>query len=227
MVACLSVVVVEDHDDLRELICEGLRVSGHQVLGLGSAEELDDKARVGPVDVFILDLNLPGEDGLSLAKRLRAVYENCGIVMVTARSRLSDKIQGYESGADVYLTKPIQLEELRALIQTFSRRMAIHTEVNDILTLKNVILSGPLGQVRLSVAEAEILTSLARAPSSTLQTWQLMEILNLGMSDTNKAALEVRIVRLRKKMQSCKNHQAVIESVRSYGYRLMAVIKVI
>jgi DNA-binding response OmpR family regulator len=118
----LNIVVVEDHDDLRELTCLALSHRGHHVVGLSCAEELEDQAGGGPVDVFVIDLNLPGEDGISLTQRLRHVYPLVGIVMLTARSQNKDKVLGYDSGADLYMTKPVNFEELCAAIQSFARR---------------------------------------------------------------------------------------------------------
>lgn len=234
MAACLNIVVVEDHDDLRELTCLALSHRGHHVVGLSCAEELEDEAGGGPVDVFVIDLNLPGEDGISLAKRLRQVYPLVGIVMLTARSQNKDKVLGYESGADLYMTKPVNFEELCAAIQSFARRrqaVAPHTsqvEASETpLRLNKLLLSGPGGEVRLSAAEADMLTAFARAPGGRLETWQLAQILDIEMAQLNKASLEVRIVRLRKKLQDVGTAGVVIESIRNVGYQICVSLQII
>jgi DNA-binding response OmpR family regulator len=221
----LSIVVVEDHQDLRELTCMALANKGHHVLGLSCAEELEDAVKGSAVDVFILDLNLPGEDGISLAKRIRQAYPLVGIVMLTARSQSKEKVQGYESGADLYMTKPVDFEELCAALQGFVRRRQASPE--GTLTLSKLTLTGAAGMVRLSSAEADMLMAFARAPSSRLETWQLAHILGLEMDGLNKASLEVRIVRLRKKMVEAGAPSAVIESIRNVGYQLSVPIQIV
>ena len=115
MAAHLSIVLVEDNDDLRELTADALRGEGHRVLALSCAEELDDQSAGESVDVFLIDLNLPGENGLSLCRRVRASRPDAGIVIMTARVALNDRIAGYkQGGADIYLTKPVSPEIGRA-----------------------------------------------------------------------------------------------------------------
>ena len=235
MATCLNIVVVEDHDDLRELTCMALSHRGHQVVGLSCAEELEDEAGGGPVDVFVIDLNLPGEDGISLAKRLRHVYPLVGIVMLTARSQNKDKVLGYESGADLYMTKPVNIDELCAAMQSFARRrqatapniLGQDTANASALRLHKLALSGPGGEVRLSAAEADMLTAFARAPGGRLETWQLAQILDIEMANLNKASLEVRIVRLRKKLQDVGTAGMVIEPIRNVGYQLCVSLQII
>ena len=236
MATCLNIVVVEDHDDLRELTCLALTHRGHQVVGLSCAEELDDEPGGGQVDVFVIDLNLPGEDGISLAKRLRQVYPLVGILMLTARSQNKDKVLGYESGADLYMTKPVNFEELCAAIQSFARRrqasapatlLASDDAQASPLRLSKLLLSGPGGEVRLSSAEADMLTAFARAPGGRLETWQLAQILDLDINTLNKASLEVRIVRLRKKLQDVGTAGVVIESIRNVGYQICVSLQII
>jgi len=231
----LNIVVVEDHHDLRELTCAALSHRGHQVVGLSCAEELQDEAGGGPVDVFVIDLNLPGEDGISLAKRLRRVYPLVGIVMLTARSQNKDKVLGYESGADLYMTKPVNIDELCAAMQSFARRrqatvpsaLSHDDSSNTPLRLNKLLLSGPAGDVRLSAAEADMLTALARAPGGRLETWQLAQILDIEMENLNKASLEVRIVRLRKKLQDAGTAGVAIESIRNVGYQICVAVQII
>ncbi len=235
MAARLNIVVVEDHDDLRELTCLALSHRGHHVVGLSCAEELEDQAGGGPVDVFVIDLNLPGEDGISLTRRLRHVYPLVGIVMLTARSQNKDKVLGYDSGADLYMTKPVNFEELCAAIQSFARRrqvLSVPSDTRDTtspqtLRLNKLLLSGPEGDVRLSSAEADMLTAFARAPGGRLETWQLAQILDLDMSNLNKASLEVRIVRLRKKLQDAGTTGVEIESIRNVGYQMCVPLQII
>lgn len=119
----LEIVLVEDHDDLRRVTAVLLAERGHHVVGLSSAEEVDDSILLPKPDVFILDLNLPGEDGLDLAKRIRSAQPRVGIILTTVRSELRDRLDGYESGADIYLPKPTDFEELTAAVEALGRRV--------------------------------------------------------------------------------------------------------
>lgn len=233
--AHLNIVVVEDHNDLRELTCMALSHRGHHVVGVSCAEELEEAVSAGPVDVFLLDLNLPGEDGISLAKRLRQTYPLLGIIMLTARSQNKDKVIGYDSGADLYMTKPVNFEELCAAIQSFARRRQLtqhilqpsaHETVQP-FTVHKLTLSGQAAQVRLSSAEVDMLNAFARVPGGRLETWQLAEILDLELDQLNKASLEVRMVRLRKKFVDAGASGVVIESIRNVGYQLCVPIQFI
>lgn len=168
----LNIVVAEDHDHLREMTCAALADRGHRVLGLSCAEELEDGAKGDPVDAFVLDLNLPREDGISLARRIRHAYPLVGIIMLTARSESSDKNAGYESGADLYMTKPVDLDELCAAIKSFARRRRTAEPSPDkpTLALSNMELTGPTATVRLTSSEAAMLRAFGRAPAGTLRS---------------------------------------------------------
>jgi DNA-binding response OmpR family regulator len=119
----LNIVVVEDNHDLREAIVEVLTAQGHRVLGLSCAEELGDEGAQAVIDLLVVDLNLPGEDGVSLTRRLRATQPGLCILMMTARDSVRDKVSGYEAGADMYLTKPVSIEELTAAVTSVDRRL--------------------------------------------------------------------------------------------------------
>ena len=119
----MKIIVVEDHEALREVTVSALQDMGHKVRGIACAETLNQELQTDCPHVLILDLNLPGEDGISLARRVRKVHPEIGIIMVTARNQLGDKLTGYDSGADIYLTKPTSIEELSAAIQALSRRL--------------------------------------------------------------------------------------------------------
>jgi DNA-binding response OmpR family regulator len=227
----LSIVLVEDHDALRELTTEALQELGHRVTALTCAEDLEDVSRATPTDLFILDLNLPGEDGISLSKRIRNSYPKVGIIILTARSTSKDKVIGYESGADLYITKPVDREELIAAIKSLTRRKVELSMDNTsgplCVSEANLELTGPQSKAKVSAAEAALLTAFSRAPSGRLEIWQLAEILNLDLSEISKSSLEVRIVRLRKKMIEVGCQVRAIESVRGFGYQCLVPIKIL
>jgi len=231
MVAKLNIVVVEDNDDLRELTCQVLSQDGHHVTGLTCAEELEDLAGGEPADIFLLDLNLPGEDGISLSQRIRKAQPLVGIIIISARTDLDDKLIGYESGADWYITKPVVFAELTAAIRSFARRRhaAKQDQVDLVrgLTLNKLDLSGPLGEVKLTATEGLLLTAFARAPASKLETWQIAEMLDVNADETLKNSIAVRMTRLRKKLMDLGAEGVVIESIRNVGYQLLVHVQVI
>lgn len=226
----LNIVLVEDHDDLRELTCMALSERGHEVQGFASAEEMSEKISRGVADVFLLDLNLPGEDGISLAKRIRQTYPLAGVVMLTARAQSVEKVLGYEAGADLYMTKPVDLDELCAAIQGFARRRNIlpkfleNQAQGQPLTLQKLHLTGSSGKNHLTAAEANLLIALAHAPSCRLETDRLIKALGTDSEKIQKSTLEVRIVRLRKKLYEVGAGENAIESIRNFGYQLNAPI---
>lgn len=217
----LNIIVVEDHDSLRIVTVNMLSEQGYSVIGLACAEDLDDIAGGKSADIFIIDLNLPDEDGISLTKRIRKANPHVGIIMVTARTRLEDKVLGYESGADIYLAKPVEPVELLATISALSRRVASErsNETNLILDSSRLILQSEFTQISVNQAEATLLQALARAKNQQLEHWQLIEA--IGKEDTfNKSHLEVKIHRLRQKFVQLGEDKNVIKNVRQQGYQL-------
>jgi len=225
----LNIVVVEDHDALREVTVEALRSMGHNAVGVDCAEALADEIGAFPIDLMVIDLNLPGEDGISLTRRLRAAQPEIGIIMVTARNRINEKLSGYESGADIYLTKPTSLEELGAAVRALARRIKGYQQARPafMLNLAALFLQGPRNGVSLSAHETAMLTVLARAPGHRLESWQLIELSGKGEADFSKHALEVQIVRLRKKLMQAGAVDQPIKAVRGLGYQLCIKITVV
>lgn len=220
---------------LRQMVQQALEEAGHQVTALSCAEELEDEAGGRAVDVFLIDLNLPGEDGLSLAERLRAVYPLAGLIIITARSGLEDKLEGYARGADLYLTKPIEVPELCAAVAAMGRRRQrvsslLQQQQAELFTLdvQRMTLTRPgSGPVVLTAAETAILVAFSRAPGQRVAYWQIAETLGLDLSTYPKASLEVRIVRLRKKLVDAGAPAACIGSVRNHGYQLCLTLQVV
>lgn len=226
MVAGLNIVVVEDHDMLRDVTVDALMAAGHQVRGVDCAEALEELPGIEATEVYVLDLNLPGEDGISLARRLRRVQPLVGIIMVTARSASPDKQNGYSNGADIYLTKPTSPDELEAAIQALARRLRPHAAQPQTLQLDpaRLELRGPAGVIRLSAGECALLAGLARAPGQRLASWQLVELLGKDPDVYAKRSLEVQIVRLRRKLMDVGGDEPAITAIRGEGYQLLGTL---
>lgn len=231
----MNVIVIEDNDNLRQATVAMLVRHGHWASGLVCAEDLADVQLTPQPDLFVVDLNLPGEDGLSLARRLRAAQPLVGIIMVTARTLLGDRLAGYSSGADIYLPKPVDPAELLAAVESLGRRLRHSAQAGAPadpqtpwrLAPASRLLTGPAGEVPLSESEVIILVGLCSAQSGRLEYAQIMGLLDEDPQTYSQAALEVRIVRLRQKLQRAGARTGAISSVRGVGYRLTVPLTVV
>jgi DNA-binding response OmpR family regulator len=221
--AALKILVIEDNDELREATLTFLQNQGHYVRGVPMAEDINDVTGGFVPDVYVIDLNLPDEDGLSLTRRLRASQPNVGIVITTARAKIGEKVEGYESGADLYLTKPVHPQELMAGVAALGKRLRTTSTLDNVLVLhlSRLSLRGPDGTVDMTASDVQILCALARAPGQSLERWQLAEI--IGASNDNApsaASMEMRIARLRKKLTGVGAAQPSIKALHKIGYTL-------
>jgi DNA-binding response OmpR family regulator len=228
MAASLNIIVVEDHDSLREVMVAILTDAGHQAVGLASAEALDDEVGGRVADIYLIDINLPGENGISLSARIRRTHPQVGIILVTARLKAQDKVDGYGSGADLYLTKPVGPDELLAAVNALARR--VKPEPSGPLPVleldrKRLLLSGALQQIDVSEAEASILSALGMAAGQSLEYWQLHETLGQLVTESSQASLVVRMTRLRKKLALASGDEAAIKAIRGRGYQLCCPLR--
>lgn len=224
----LLVIVIEDHDELREATQEWLEQSGFETRAVNCAEDFDELTLHRPPELFVVDLNLPGEDGLSLSARLRQTYPEAGIVITTARSRLDDRVRGYEQGADVYLAKPVSPQELLAVLHALGqrRRAVVHPADGFFVDGQQLLLKGPRGQCRLSEAEMRLLIALAAAREQTLERWQIAIQLSPGQDNVSADNLQNRLSTLRRKFQTCGVTGESIKAIRNTGYRLCVPLSV-
>ena len=234
MATPLNIIVVEDNDDLREAIVEVLTTQGHRVHGLSCAEELGDEGAQAMMDLLVVDLNLPGEDGVSLTRRLRDTQPGLSILMITARDTVRDKVSGYEAGADIYLTKPVSIEELLAAVKSLERRLSAppthpHNHNQALLTVQLAQLKaqGPAGAVELAEVEVALLCALARAPHKRLAYWQLLEIMMTDVERASQANLAVRMTRLRKKLCDVGFDGPTLQVIRQEGYQLRVPVQLV
>ena len=224
----INIAVVEDHDVLREMLLDALLEKGYLAQGFRDAYELDAASSKTIFELLILDLNLPGEDGLSIAKRIKESYPDTFIIMITARSSEMDKIQGYEAGADIYLPKPIAITELQAAVSSLSKRTLRYKDLggNLILNEKSASLKGTQ-TVSLSKIDLDILLALLQADQQRLDFESLLQQVSSNTSNTPKATLEVQIVRLRKKMTEAGAEGLTIKALYKYGYQLVQGIDLV
>lgn len=220
----LKILLVEDNDQLREATVAILRQKGHAVVGIPMAEDLVDATGGFIPDLYIIDINLPDEDGLSLTRRLRAKHPQAGIIITTARTTISDKVVGYESGADIYLTKPVDPRELLASLGALGKRTKSHTSARGqdlVLQVSRLRLIGPSSDLGVSISDVKMLSAFVRSPGQSLERWQIAELVSTTQ-DPNPAAsmIEMRIARLRKKLMAAGAMQPCIQAVHRAGYVL-------
>lgn len=224
----LNIAVVEDNDDLRRAMVGALQREGHHVIGAESAESFIEQPAAVSVDILILDLGLPGEDGISLTRRIRDVQPHMGVIIVTARSRTQDKTTGYEAGADMFLTKPLPIAELNAAVAALSRRLRPREGATADLVLESAryTLRGPTGDVQLAPQEATLLVALARAAERRLETWQILELVQRGDELPGRNAITVAVFRLAQKIRQATGEDKPIRSIRNWGYELRIPVRV-
>ena len=225
MAAHLNIAVVEDNQDLREAIVEVLSAMGHRTAGMSCAEDLSDGIALPAIELLVVDLTLPGEDGLRRARRLRSAQPGLGILMLTARDTARDKISGYEAGADIYLAKPVSIEELSAAVKSLERRLVAHQAGSSrqaVLTVRVAELTaqGPSGSIELSAGEVALLSALARAPEQRLAHWQLLNISSTELQGASLSNLAVKMTRLRKKLIGAGCDGNALHVIRNEGYQL-------
>ncbi len=226
----LHILVVEDNDSLREATVDFLNAQGHQATGVVCAEDVDDTPTRGVPDLYLIDVNLPGEDGFSLAERVRQSQPMAGIVLMTARGQLSDRLEGYSSGADNYLIKPVEQSEMLVCIHNLARRLKTAEPLSSgelQLNSQTLCLSGPRGKVSVTHGEQMLLAAFIRAAGQKLERWQAMQLVDPTDKGLVTANLEMRISALRKKLSGCGAPEDAILTLRGFGYALSCTIQII
>jgi DNA-binding response OmpR family regulator len=226
----LHILVVEDNDSLREATVDFLISHGHQAMGVVCAEEVDDTPTRDLPDLYLVDVNLPGEDGFSLVERIRQSQPLAGIVLMTARGQLNDRLEGYASGADNYLIKPVEQSELLVCVNNLARRLKASAPAKSsglVLNSQTLTLSGPAGQVTLTHGEGLLLASFCRAAGQKLERWQAMQLVDTKDKGLVPANLEMRISALRKKLSNCGAPDDAIRTLRGFGYALGSPIQIL
>ena len=221
----VCVAVVEDNPDLLDDLRFNLELAGFAVATLGDGAALDQHLARETVDVLVLDLGLPGEDGLSIARRLQHSHPELPIVMLTARIATIDRISGYEEGAASYLCKPVHMGELAAVVASVARRSRRPVAAQTVWELDQaaLLLRGPDDRViALTGMEAKVLATLATAPLRQASRHQLIQALSPDVRHFDERRLEACISRLRRKLapHGAVSAKAPLKAIRGGGYLL-------
>ena len=215
----IPVLVVEDHDVLREVTVDFLVAQGYDATGVHDGIAMDALLRERLPSILVLDLNLPGEDGLSICRRLRAAHPHLGVIMLTARNGLQDRIAGHDSGADHYLCKPVDSEELLAVMRSLERRLGETLADDWVLHYSALTITPPGGEpLALTGAEAHVLRSLARGPGRQATRREIVEGLGENWYAYDERRLEAIVSRLRRKLSDATGKDAPLRALRGMGY---------
>ena len=221
----MRLLLVEDDAMLGAALRAGLRQDGHAVDWVRSANDADTAwlapGEAAPFDAVVLDLGLPDGSGLALLQRARQRGLATPVIIATARDRVADRIAGLDAGADDYMVKPVDLDELNARLRALERRAAGRAE--PLLTLGDLTIDPATRRVAragvpldLTARETALLLALARRPGVTLSRAQLAEALYGWDESVESNAIDVHIHHLRRKLGAAR-----IETQRGLGWRLV------
>jgi two-component system phosphate regulon response regulator PhoB len=221
-----SILVVDDEPDILDLIRYNLGREGYRLTCVDSGEKALEEIRTRRPDLMLLDLMLPGVDGLDVCRRIRQFPEgmNLPIIMLTAKSEDADVVSGLECGADDYVTKPFSPRVLLARVKAVLRkRQALMAEDNQGMTFGELFIQPGQHEARvgsmsinLTATEFRILLALARRPGWVFTRQQIVDAARGENSVVTSRSVDVHIVRLRSKLGICGGY---VETVRGIGYR--------
>jgi two-component system phosphate regulon response regulator OmpR len=221
------ILVVDDDARLRALLERYLAGAGFRVTTAETATDARDKLRFMHPDMLVLDVMMPGENGLTLTESLRQQGSDVPVLLLTARSGPEDRIIGFEAGADDYLGKPFEPRELVLRIRALLRRAPAPVPEGPtgpvqlgplFLDTERGELTGPDGVVRLTGGEAALLVALARKPNEVLSREDIAA--TLGMDEAGERAIDVQVTRLRRKLEADPREPRFLHTVRGRGYVL-------
>jgi two-component system phosphate regulon response regulator OmpR len=222
------ILVVDDDARLRALLSRYLSGEGFRVTTAETASDARDKLRFINPDMMVLDVMMPGENGLALTESLRrAQGHEVPVLLLTARSAPEDRIAGFEAGADDYLGKPFDPRELVLRIRAMLRRAAPPAVAAPARPVQlgaaefdpeRGELRSAAGTIRLTGGEAALLGALARKPNEVLSREEI--VATLGMDEAGERAIDVQVTRLRRKIEADPREPRFLHTVRGRGYVL-------
>src|SRR5262245_53591391 len=224
-----TILIVDDETGVREVIEEYLSGHGYTVIGAESALAARAIAAKQQIDLAVVDIHMPGEDGLSLARHLRERYAGVAIIMLTSASAVVDRVVGLEMGADDYVAKPFDPRELLARVKSVLRRTADSSSADigaervrigrcvlDLAAHRLIDENG--SEVPMSPLEFDLLKALAEHPNRALSRESIMNMTQRRDWNPFDRSVDLRIMRLRKKIEPDPEHPRYIRTVRNEGY---------
>jgi DNA-binding response OmpR family regulator len=224
-----TLLIVDDEPDVREVLEEYFVGQGYAVLSAQDAGVAKTIAAKQPVDLALVDIHMPGEDGLSLARHLRERYAGVAIVMLTSAATVVDRIVGLEMGADDYVPKPFDPRELGARVKSVLRRTsaAARGEIGaERVRIGRCVLDIPAhrltdekgDEVPMSPLEFDLLKALAEHPNRPLSRERILNLNQTRDWDPFDRSVDLRVMRLRKKVEPDPQRPRFIRTIRNEGY---------
>ncbi len=224
-----TILVVDDEPCVRDVLEEYLATHGYTAIGAESAAAARAIAAKQPVDLALVDIHMPGEDGLSLARHLRERYPGIAIVMLTSAAAVVDRVVGLEMGADDYVSKPFDPRELLARVKSVLRRTSSASQADIgaervrigrcVLDLAAHRLTDENGnEVTMTPLEFDLLKALAEHPNRALSRESIMNLSQRRDWNPFDRSVDLRVMRLRKKIEPDPEHPRYIRTVRNEGY---------
>jgi DNA-binding response OmpR family regulator len=240
-VSAAHVLAIDDDPSIRQMIADYLGDNEMRVTALGDGKQISEVMDRDIVDLVVLDLRLPGEDGMEIARRLRSESPGLPIIMLTGRKDEADRVMGLELGADDYLTKPFSPRELLARIRALLRRSRAQETVADGLqrirayrfagwevNVRVRRLTSPEGRnVSLTNTEFNLLAAFLAAPRRVLSRDQLLGLSRLHNDEVYDRSIDTQVGRLRKKIEAPGAKTALIRTERGAGYVFTAEVEIV
>ena len=234
------VLAVDDDPSVRQMLVDYLADNDMRVSAAASGREIADAMARETIDLLVLDLRLPGEDGMQIARTIRE-QSDIPIIMLTGRRDEADRVMGLEIGADDYLTKPFSPRELLARIRALLRRSRAYETVADGLTRIRAYrfagwelsvrlrkLTTPDGDtVPLTNAEFNLLAAFLAAPQRVLSREQLLDLSRLHNDEVYDRSIDVQVARLRRKLEPGAARPQLIRTERGTGYVFSATVEIV
>jgi DNA-binding response OmpR family regulator len=227
------ILVVDDDPRIRQMLVRYFEQEGYRVSAAEDGGAMRAQLSAAPIDVILLDVVMPGEDGLTLAREIRA-KSNVGIIMLTGRDDVLDRVVGLEVGADDYIAKPFHLREVLARVKSVLRRRqpasdqpALQQERGENIirfdgwvldTNRRQLLSPKGTEIVLTAGEFDLLAALARHPGRVFNREALMDLTRGRSWAAFDRTIDAQIARLRKKIERDPKSPAIVKSVRGIGY---------
>jgi two-component system phosphate regulon response regulator OmpR len=227
------ILVVDDEPDLRALLADYLEIQGFAVRTAADAAELDARLAEGPAEVIVLDINMPGENGLAALGRLRAGGSRAGVILLTAAGTLGDRLAGLTDGADDYVVKPFEPRELLARIRAVLRRLEaqgggapapaparpqLRMGRCTFDTEARCLRDPEGGEIALTAMEYDLLEVFSRHPRQVLSRSQLAELAHGRPLAPGDRSIDIRITRLRAKIGEDARTPRTLRTVHGEGY---------
>jgi DNA-binding response OmpR family regulator len=222
-----TILVVDDEPQIAEIARDYLRLAGFDVIVAGDGVRALETARGRHPDLVVLDLGLPGLDGMEVARALRR-DSDVPIIMLTARVEEDDRLRGLEIGADDYVTKPFSPRELVARVRAVLRRSERRHVDGDLLRVADLVLDVARRSVRrdgepidLTTTEFQVLAALARHPGRVFTRAQLLDAARGADAEAYDRAIDSHVKNIRRKLEPDPHAPRYLETVYGLGYRLV------